>query len=98
MMVLKRVIMGSRGRRGRDATLVVVVVEAFILKNLKTEVAHPNHAVLTESGRRDNVGSTSGTENLATDTTMMFPTPSSKYTLTVITFLAVLIVHPIIAG
>lgn len=65
MVVLKWVIMRSRSRCGRDATLVVVVVEAFVLKNLKTEVAHPNHAVLAESGRRDNVGGTSGTENLA---------------------------------
>jgi hypothetical protein len=91
-----RVLMSSEpGIRAVDAASVVVIV-VLSIDLLKAQVAHSYHRIGAKARPFDDVGRTSRTENLATDSTMMLTPPGSKDTAAVIAVGAWFVRHPII--
>jgi hypothetical protein len=71
--------MPNRGGDGRYGTPIVVIVVLVLLHDLQAEVTDPDRSILTEPPRADDVRGASAAEDLPTDPTVMFPSPSSEH-------------------
>lgn len=98
LMMMIGMVKGSRSSSRRNTAFIVVVIEALIFEDLKTEVTNSDHSFLAKTRGRYDIGRTTGAEYLATNAAVMLPSPSSEHTLAVVAFLAMFIVHPVIPG